>query len=160
MRIKLIHLTTENKSIIRDELINEGINPSDIDKLIIGRYYKLSGGVLSEISGEEYYYLKSKEYAVPLVSGGLASSIVACSNNSDLNVDHYNDTDDSCSHRTGHGYSFEDLNNNAFKKAGYKVNSRIGKTYEKGGPDAIITDRNGNSYSIQYKCCKSAGEAR
>lgn len=40
MRIKLIHLTTENKSIIRDELINEGINPSDIDKLIIGRYYK------------------------------------------------------------------------------------------------------------------------
>lgn len=159
MRIIIIHLTTENKIIIRDELINEGINPSDIDKLIIGRYYKLSRGVLSEISVEEYYYLKSKDYAVPLVSGALASSIVACSNNRDLNVDHYNDTDDSCSYRTGHGYSFEDLNNNAFKKAGYKVNSRIGKTHEKGGPDAEITDRNGNKYFIQYKCCKSARKA-
>ena len=159
MRIKLIHPTTENKGIIRDELINEGINPSDIDKLIIGRYYKLSGGVLSEISVEEYYYLKSKDYAVPLVSGGLASSIVACSNNSDLNVDHYNDTDDSCSYRTGHGYSFEDLNNNAFKKAGYKVDSRIGKTHTEGGPDAVITDRYGNSYQIQYKCCKKAKSA-
>ena len=154
--IYIFFYTEEHKDIIRKELICRSVTTSDIDKLIINQYYKLSKGEIIKISSEDYYFLRSMRYAVPLLPGGFTGGVIAYYSNKELNLNNYNDKNERYSYRTGQGYSFEDLNNNAFKKAGYKVDSKIGKKHTKGGPDAIIIDKNGNSFQIQYKCCKKA----
>ena len=71
-------------------------------------------------------------YAVPLLPGGFTGGVIAYYSNKELNLNNYNDKNERYSYRTGQGYSFEDLNNNAFKKLVIKLILKSGKNILKG----------------------------
>lgn len=151
--MKKFHLTKDNEVSMRKSLIEQGVSPTIVDNLDFG-YYTLNEVGVRKISQSEYLILQSKELlpgATAVVLGGTK----ICFTNHQLNTEKYNEVNKS-GKPSGHGFAFEDINNRRFHKEGYKIDSIIGKTCEKGGIDAVCTDRNGKSFNVQYKCTSIA----
>ncbi len=140
-------ISSENEQEVKSKLINMGFSEEVINALEYG-CYRINEGQITPITKIEFALEKSGEAIVMGASTAVGVTTVGAAYcaNSQLNIEHYNDRN-ADGKRTGHGYTLEDLANRKARAEGKKVDASVGKTHEKGGPDAII-----NNELIQYKC--------
>lgn len=148
-----VKISKENINSVKNELIKLGYEEDFINDLEPG-CYRYDGKKIEKISEDEFR--RETRFNVDLYSVGGGIILGGCeiyTTNKKLHTSMY-----SCKNeqgkQTGHGYAFEDICNMILEEAGFKVDTQIGKTCEKGGPDAIIT-KDGRSTPIQYKCSNS-----
>lgn len=151
MKKNFFEKTSENEVELREELKKWGIAPEVVDALEYGTYV-YDGNSFCKLSKAELLAHENPEYGVIAVAAYAAGVGVISRSNAKLNTKRYGEP-------TGFGYAFEDLNNRALRKAGYKVDSSIGKKEDKGGPDAKVTDKEGRVFYLQYKCYKNSVQA-
>lgn len=150
--MEYITITKKNINKAKQDLVKEhGFSNESIMNLTEG-YYKVCNGKIKEIPKEEYdaHVYDFGDCTISIFTGLIDAIIDALITCSGLRTGKYNETSSKGIH-TGHGEAFEDLNNRKLRKEGHKVNSDIGKTYEYGGPDAIV-----DNDMVQYKCTKNA----
>lgn len=154
---KIFKLTSENEVELRKELKSMGLDPQMVDALEYGCY--IYDGVNIRKITETMYFARENTEAIMsgLLGGGTAAKAIMDSN-AKLNTEKYKCRNEH-GKKTGKGFAFEDLNNRAFQKDGYKVDSSIGKEDNWGGPDAIMTDKDGHVFRIQYKCYTNPTQA-
>lgn len=152
-----LKITANNADKLKRWLKEQGMSVQEVNALNYGCYL-YDGEKLYKISESDYRRSKVAEIGVKVATGTVgvitAGSCIFISNK-ELNTEMYNGTNKQ-GYKTGQGYAFEDINNRKFRKEGYQVDSSIGKSKKEGGADAIFTDKNGNSFKVQYKCYASA----
>lgn len=146
----IIKKTSENEVELREWLKRMGVNSEVVDALEYGRYI-YDGEKFRKLSKAEWLAYENPEYGVIGLAGCAVATKVIMDSNAELNTDKYKCRNE-FGYPTGKGYAFEDLNNRALRKAGYKVDSSIGKEGKRGGVDAKVMDKDGNVFFIQYKC--------
>ena len=152
-----IKMTSENEAELREALKRMGVAPEVVDALKYGTYV-YDGNNFRKLSKAELLAHENPEYGVVALAGFAAATKVIWDSNAELNTEKYKGKNKD-EKPTGKGYAFEDLNNRAFRKVGYKVDSSIGKKEHWGGADAKVIDKDGNVFFIQYKCYANPTQA-
>lgn len=151
--MKKVKITKKNEVSMKKSLIEFGFPKEIVENLEHG-YYVCDNINIYKISEEEYSKSSATELLLSTM-GVLAGGTKSILSNAELNTKQYNGVN-KAGKPCGHGYAFEDINNRKIRKTGCKVDASIGKTCKKGGADAVVTDKDGNSFEIQYKCTSSA----
>lgn len=139
-----IKMTSENEAELREALKRMGVAPEVVDALKYGTYV-YDGNNFRKLSKAELLAHENPEYGVVALAGFAAATKVIWDSNAELNTEKYKGKNKD-EKPTGKGYAFEDLNNRAFRKVGYKVDSSIGKKEHWGGADAKVIDKDGNVF--------------
>lgn len=150
MRNYKFQLNESNEEFMRSLLKEMGVAPEVVDALQYG-YYEYDGSEIRPISKETYIMLKVVEISAVTITTAAVGAVGLAGVYNELNTEEYG-CKNVAGKPTGHGYAFEDMNNRKYRSMGYTVDSSIGKTKEEGGPDARVTDKDGNTFYVQYKC--------
>lgn len=153
--MKYFEILEENIETVKKSLISLGYSKEIVDTLEPG-YYRYDGVKVKKITKKEFEQKTANSIDLISIGGGVI--LGGCKmylTNKELNTSKYGCIDEKTGKWTGFGYAFEDMCNRMLTKAGYHVDSSIGKTNEKGWPDVIITDQEGNKIPAQYKCSTS-----